>query len=119
MEEVKKRMRWTQRHPGVPQMEDWVDRPELADVISAAAEALEVDPASWTPGRRSASTERALVVSLCVRRYGYRGKELADALGYRSSSSVQTALARVDGSPKLARASKSLARAVRKRLEDC
>lgn len=110
-------MRWARQNPGVPEMAGWVDRPGLAEVIAVAAEELGVDPSLWIPGRRVAATERALVVWVCVRVYGYRGKELADALGYRSSSSMQVALERGEGTPKLGRAAKRLGRGVRERWE--
>ena len=48
--------------------------------------------------------------------YGYRGKELSDALGYRSQSSVPAAIRRVESSTSLRRAAGRLRRAVSERI---
>ena len=68
------------------------------------------------PGRRSATAERALVTYLACETYGYRGKELSDAMGYRDSSSVARSATRAEGSPALLRAWRKLAREVKAEL---
>lgn len=55
----------------------------------------------------------SLVTYLAFKTYGYRGKELADALGYRSTTSIAVAAKRVEASPALVRAWRRLAREVR------
>ena len=71
----------------------------------------QISPCCLDAGPQGASTERSSMVIVYLRGYGDRGKELANALGYRSSSSIPTALAQIDDSL-------TLARAVRKRLAD-
>ena len=52
------------------------------------------------------------MVHLAFKSYGHRGKELSDAIGYRSSTSVQLAAKRVEQSPALLRAWRRLRREV-------
>ena len=107
---------WVEKHPGVAETEGWIDRPELAVVVATAAEVLGVDVAVWSEGRRSDSAGRALVATLCEEAYGYRGRVVAEALGYRSTSSVAACLKRIRGSISLMSACRRLVRSVRAEL---
>ena len=53
---------------------------------------------------------------MAMKAYGYRGKELSDALGYRSQPSVPAAIRRVESSTSLRRAAVRLRRAVAERI---
>ena len=66
--------------------------------------------------KRLSWLERALVTYLGFKTYGYRGKELSDAMGYRDSSSVARSATRVEGSPALLRVWRKLAREVKAEL---
>ena len=67
-------------------------------------ERVDADASAWFAGRRIISADRALVAFVAMTTYGYRGKELSDALGYRSQSSVPAAIRRVESSTSLRRA---------------
>ena len=86
--------------------------PGLDDLIAVSAGVLDVDCSDWVPGRRSTTADRALVTYLAFKTYGYRGKELSDAMGYRSSTSIQLAAKRVEQSPALLRVWRRLRREV-------
>ena len=58
----------------------------------------------------------ALVAMLCEEAYGYRGRVVAEALGYRSTSSVAACLKRIRGSTSLMSAYRRLVRLVHAEL---
>ena len=45
-------------------------------------ERVDADASAWFAGRRIISADRELVAFVAMTTYGYRGKELSDALGY-------------------------------------
>ena len=116
VDEVKERLAILKDQPGQPAATPWIDRPGLDEVISAAADKLDADASSWVAGRRLVTADRALVAFVAMKAYGYRGKELSDALGYRSQSSVPAAIRRVESSTSLRRAAGRLRRAVAERI---
>ena len=89
-----------------------LDRPELATVVQRCAEALNAEPTDWAPGRRSRTPDRALTAFICRRRLGYRGSEVAAALGYQNGAGVNKAIQRVNDSKSLASAFKRLEKKV-------
>lgn len=71
-------------------------RPELQRIVAAVAEKFGSDPADWRADKRVNDASRALAAYLARRRFGYSGNQVAEALGYRSGSSVSSAVARID-----------------------
>ena len=112
VDEVKKRLALQEASPEMLASRGWLDRPGLDDLIAVSAGVLDVDCSDWVPGRRSTTADRALVTYLAFKTYGYRGKELSDAMGYRSSTSIHLAAKRVEQSPALLRAWRRLRREV-------
>lgn len=72
-------------------------RPSLDRIISEVGLRFG-RPDGWSVGRRSSDDGRAVAAYLSRQRFGYSGSEVAKALGYRSSSSVSHAIARIDSS---------------------
>lgn len=81
---------------GVPQLERIRTRPPLAEIVGIVGEHFGQDTTHWSPGRRSDDASRAVAAYLARRRFGYPAGEVAQALGYRSGSSVTRAVARVE-----------------------
>lgn len=89
----------------VPQLEQIRRRPPLEAIIGVVGEhflglGFGQDTTRWSPGRRSDDASRAVAAYLARRRFGYPATEVAQALGYRSVSSVTRAVARVESSNK-------------------
>jgi len=81
-------------------------------VVSEVAEALGVDEKAWSNGRRSNRGARAVAAYALHRLGGYRRGEVAEALGYASSSSVAKAERRVEEEPKLMKRAKRVYRRI-------
>ena len=95
----------------IPALKARRDRPELDDIIEAVAEATGEDRSRWTAGRRSDGTARAMAAYLARRCFGYGAKQVAEALGYTSHTSVLRASERLEStSPKVARTVKCVLR---------
>ena len=88
----------------LPALEALRPRPSLAQIRDMVAESFGADVSIWAPGRRHDGEGRAVVAFLARRRYGYRVREVADALGYTSHGGVVTAVRRIESaSPALRR----------------
>jgi len=72
------------------------------------AKELGVERLAWVPGRRSQDASRTLAAYLARHGYGYGGKLIADALGYRDGGSVAHAVRRVVSNRKLSAEAKRL-----------
>ncbi len=82
----------------VPALERLRPRPSLEVIASAVADVFEVDRSRWTDGRRNDDASRAAAAFLARRRFGYRGREVATALGYGSHGGVTAAVRRIESS---------------------
>ena len=80
----------------VPQLEHLRHRPSVDAIMRVVGEHFGVDTSGWTPGRRTDDASRAVAAYLARRRFGHAAGKVAEALGYRSPSSVTRALARVE-----------------------
>ena len=80
----------------VPALEALRPRSPLERIASALAESFGIDPARWSTGRRNDDASRAVAAFLARRRYGYRAKEVAEALGYTSHGGVAAAVRRIE-----------------------
>lgn len=88
----------------VPQQEQIRSRPSLEEIVRVVGEHFGQDTARWSPGRRSDDASRAVAAYLARRRFGYPAGTVAEALGYRSASSIPRAVTRVEsGSQRLKR----------------
>jgi REP element-mobilizing transposase RayT len=80
----------------VPQLEHLRGRPTVAAILKAVGEHFGVDTSRWAPGQRTDDASRAVAAYLARRRFGHPAGQVAEALGYRSPSSVTRAVARVE-----------------------
>lgn len=80
----------------IPQLEHIRSRPALDKIVRVVGEHFGQDPTVWSPGRRSDNASRAVAAYLARRSFGYSAGEVAEALGYRSASSITRAVARVE-----------------------
>ena len=80
----------------VPALEALRPRPSLEWILAAVAEVFGTHPAVWSPGRRSDEAWRAAAAFLARRRYAYRTREIAEALGYASHGGVAAAVKRIE-----------------------
>ena len=83
-------------------------RPDRAAIIDAAADAFGEDPSQWRAGTRQDGGARAVAASLARLRFGYGGRDVARAPGYRNGSSVSRAVRRVTHDRGLSRAAQSV-----------
>jgi len=87
---------------GLPQLEALRPRPPLETILSVVAAHFGRESDSWMEGTRSDDAGRAVAAYLARRRFGYRARDVAAALGYRSHGSVRNALTRVEAAAGLA-----------------
>jgi hypothetical protein len=87
-----------QADPEVPQLERVRQRPSLERIIAEVGRHFGQEQTGWSPGTRSDDASRAVAAYLARRRFGYRAKAVAEALGYRSHGSIHSAIARVESS---------------------
>jgi putative transposase len=80
----------------VPQLEHLRQRPSVEVVVRVVAAHFGVDASRWLPGQRIDDASRAVAAYLARRRFGHSAGKVAEALGYRSGSSVTRAVARVE-----------------------
>ena len=73
-------------------------RPSLERIVEAVLAEFGADRAAWSTGRRVENVSRAAAAWLARRRFGYRTREIADALGYRSHGGVAAGIQRVERS---------------------
>jgi len=98
---------------GVPQLEHLRGRPTVEAIMAAVGEHFGVDASRWTPGHRTDDASRAVAAYLARRRFGHPAGKVAEALGYRSPSSVTRAVARVESrNQKLRRTATQLEKAL-------
>jgi hypothetical protein len=84
------------RDRSLPMVEALRPRPTLSSIMEAVAREFKVDPTTWAPGRRNDDASRAVAAWLARRRFGYKTRDIAEALGYRSHGGVVTAIGRID-----------------------
>jgi len=87
-------------HPEVPGLTRLRGRPSLSCVIAEVARRSGSDPSRWAPRRRCDEPARALAAYLARRVAGIPSPQIAEALGYRSISSVSVACRRIEGAPR-------------------
>jgi REP element-mobilizing transposase RayT len=95
VERVKGRVGSRPADAALPQLAPLRRRPPLEQIAAVAAAHFGQDAATWTPGSRCDDLGRAVAAYLARRCFGYSGKQVAEALGYRSHGGVCGALARV------------------------
>jgi len=84
------------RDRSLPMVEALRPRPSLSRIIEAVIDEFEADRTTWSPGRRNEDASRAAAAWLARRRFGYKVREIADALGYRSHGGVVVAVGRME-----------------------
>jgi len=84
------------KDPGIRELNQLRVRPSLADVISAVSKRTRAASEQWRKGRRCDNGGRALAAFISRNWYGYRCTEVADALGYKSISSVSRSVRHVE-----------------------
>ena len=95
----------------VPQLGRLQQRPELQRIVEEVAAHFGRDPADWRSGRRVDDASRALAAWLARRRFGYPASQVAEALGYKSHSSVPNAIVRIESAgPSIYRAAETIER---------
>ncbi len=72
----------------VPQLEHLRGRPTVEAIMAAVGEHFGVDTSRWTPGHRTDDASRAVAAYLARRRFGHPAGKVAEALGYRSPSTL-------------------------------
>ena len=80
----------------LPALEALRPRPSLSRIMEVVAKSFGADMSAWAPGRRHDGEARAVAAFLARRRYGYRAREVAEALGYTSHGGVATAVRRIE-----------------------
>ncbi len=97
--------------PSIPQLMQIRPRPSLEKIILVVGEHFGQDTQMWSPGRRNDDVSRAVAAYLARRCFRYPAREVAEALGYRSASSIPRAVSRVEsGNQRLQRTVKMLKR---------
>ncbi len=100
--------------PSIPQLKQIRARPSLEKIVLVVGEDFGQDTQTWSPGRRSDDASRAVAAYLARRCFGYPAREVAEALGYRSASSIPRAVSRVEsGNQRLQRTVEKLKRSLR------
>jgi putative transposase len=98
----------------VPQQEQLRRRPSLEAIKRTVGEHFGHDRTLWAAGRRSDDASRAVAAYLARCCFGYPAGEVAQALGYRSPSSIPRAIARIESaSPRLRQTVTKLERRLR------
>jgi REP element-mobilizing transposase RayT len=80
----------------LPALEALRPRPSLGRIVEVVAESFEADSSGWAAGRRHDDDARAVAAFLARRRFGYRARQVAEALGYASHGGVVAAVRRVE-----------------------
>jgi len=80
----------------IPQLQHIRSRPSLEEIVRVVGEHFGQDTTLWSPGCRSDNASRAVAAYLARRRFGHPAGEVAEALGYRSASSITRAVARIE-----------------------
>jgi len=101
VEQVKQKLAIKSRQMNVPQSEAFIIRPSLEVVLTTVAKEYGANRTAWAPGRRSQDASRSLAAYLARHVYGYSGKIVADAMGYRDGGGVTHAVRQVESSRKL------------------
>ena len=97
----------------IPQLKQIRAQPSLEEIILVVGEHFGQDTRMWSPGRRSDDASRAVAAYLARRCFGYPAREVAEALGYRSASSIPRAVTRIEsGNQRLQRTVKKLKRSL-------
>jgi len=96
VEKIRQMLTNRQDDSSLPAVKALRPRPTLARILEAVAEEFDADVKQWTPGRRADDISRAAAAYLARRRYGYRVREIAEALGYGSSGGVVMAVKRIE-----------------------
>lgn len=103
------------RDQSLPALEALRPRPSLATIVKAVAEEFGVDSGRWAVGRRHDDVSRAMAAFLARRTYGYRVRDVAEALGYTSSGGVASGVRRIEsGGASLQRTAKRLEKQITK-----
>jgi hypothetical protein len=88
------------RDRSLPMLEALRPRPTLSSIMEAVAREFKVDRTTWSPGRRNDDASRAVAAWLARRRFGYKTRDIAEALGYRGHGGVVTAIRRIEAARK-------------------
>ena len=82
--------------PAIPQLGQLRAMPSLETIGQVVADEFGVEVGDWAKGRRSDNVSRAMAAYLARRRFGYRAKDVASALGYSSAAGVAQAVKRIE-----------------------
>jgi len=82
--------------PDVPQLEPLRSRPPLQRIVAVVCDHFGQSPSDWGSGRRRNDAARAVAAYLARRCFGYPLTDIAQTLGYRGHSSVNSAVRRVE-----------------------
>jgi hypothetical protein len=96
VERIRKMIAGREEDRALPQLNRLREPPRLELIVRAAASATRSDLTDWAGGRRSNDPSRALAAFVARRRFGYPSTLVAEALGYRNTSSVAAALRRIE-----------------------
>jgi putative transposase len=80
----------------LPALEALRPRPSLERIVEMVAASFGAETDVWAPGRRCDDEARAVAAFLARRRYGYRARQVAEALGYTSHGGVLAAVRRIE-----------------------
>ena len=109
LEKVRQRLALAEADSEITGSRQMLQRPAVGKAIQTLAEALGADPSSWSRGRRIDRGYRATAAYAARRLLSYRRGEVAQALGYRSPSSVAHGEGRVEASGDLRRLARKAA----------
>jgi len=82
--------------PAVVEIRRLRTRPALEEIIRIGARQRGVVSSPWQQGSRDDDGTRAVIAFVSRRWFGYPGKEIAEALGYRSVSSISRSIRHVE-----------------------
>jgi putative transposase len=100
--------------PEIPLLARFRPRTELSEVIAVVTEHYGSDPSTWAPGHRCDDPARNVAAYLGREVAGRSNREIADALGYRNTSSVSAACRRIRSASARSRLARDLRQLVRR-----
>ena len=101
IDQIRERLRDREQDGDVPALRALHSRPSLMVIIDHVAGAFEIEPDDMCrAASRSDDPSRAAVAWLARRRFGHAAAETARALGYARSSSIASAVQRIEASPR-------------------
>ena len=96
VERIRRRLKDRPTDAAMPQLKRLRERVPLERILEAAAREFGYAEPPWSHGSRSDDAARAAAAYVARRRFGYRAKAVADALGYGHASGVSHAIRRIE-----------------------